>query len=448
MKKKNNMVGKVKGSIAAMLVALLAVGWLCTLYSMMIDRDLRDQTALVLSADTLLADRLYIRAANVYLQALNNYHTENNDQIEGKLAEIYLEGEMWDEYYDLLRERISGGRASADEYLTLAQFYLDSGNSRYAVQYLEQGCDVFPDNQELVTLDEMVRYEVSKVSTTYQMAGTMSSDYYIPVFNGEKWGYILENGRTALEFLYEEALRFSGNYAVVKLDGVYTLIDKNGYWNAVDKNGLDEVVSICGTRIVAAKDGKYGIYSNTFNKLSEEDYENVYLNANGSSFVKKGGKWALLDEELQPVTDYIFTDVVANSFGEAFYGGYAVVSDETGYYLINADGETCFDTRFADAKGIESGLVAVANENGQWGYCDETGELVVDYQYEDAKSFSSRLGAVKYAGKWGYINKYNTMVIENEYENAGPFLGEIAYVWDEQEYLSLLKLEHYDIYMD
>ena len=42
MKKKNNMVGKVKGSIAAMLVALLAVGWLCTLYSMMIDRDLRE----------------------------------------------------------------------------------------------------------------------------------------------------------------------------------------------------------------------------------------------------------------------------------------------------------------------------------------------------------------------------------------------------------------------
>ena len=448
MKKQNNIVGKTKGSLTAVVIILLAAGWLCTVFSIAVDQDLRAQTALLQSADTFLEDRLYVRAADACLTALADYQTKNNDAIEKKLADIYREGEMWDEYYVLLEERIDAGKASADEYLSLAQFYLDSGNSRSAVSYLEEGRAAFPESEELLSLDESVRYEISRAVTAYQTAGIPSADYYIPVFDGEKWGYILKNGRTALDFIYEEALRFSGNYAVVKLDGVYTLIDKNGYWNAVDKIGLEQVVSICGTRIAGVKDGAYGIYTNTFQPLSQEVYENVLLSANGMCFVQKEGKWALLDENLEPVTDFIFTDVAANSQGEAFYKDYAVVSDESGYYLIRPDGEACFENRFVDAKGIESGLVAVSDSDGQWGFCNEKGEMVIDFQYEDAKSFSSKLGAVRYAGNWGYVNQYNTMVIANEYEEAGPFGGELACVWDEQGYLGLLELKYYDMYMN
>ena len=92
--------------------------------------------------------------------------------------------------------------------------------------------------------------------------------------------------------------------------------------------------------------------------------------------------------------------------------------------------------------------MAVADSEGQWGYCNEKGEVVIDCQYEDAKSFSSKLGAVKYAGTWGYVNQYNTMVIENVYEDVTPFYGELACFWDEQGYLGFLKLQYYDVYMN
>lgn len=448
MKKQKNIVVKTKSSLIALLIVLIAAGWICTLFSMAVDRELQEQTALIREAENFLEDKLYVRAASDYLKAINNYSTEYNEEIEAKLLSVYEEGGMWDEYYALIRSRISAGDAQAEEYLAIAQRYLDSGSSNMALQYLEQGRTAYPDSEELIALGESVRYEVSVASTTYQEVGVPSSGSYIPAFDGEKWGYISENGRTALEFKYEEALRFSGSYAVVKLDGVYTLIDKNGYWNAVDKNGLDEVTAICGTRIAAVKDGEYGIYTNTFQKLSEESYDGVLLSANGKYFVKKAGKWALLDENLEQITDYIFTDVASNSQGEVFYSGYAVVSDEKGYYLINAKGEAQFEARFSDAKGIESGLVAVADGEGKWGFCDEKGNLVIECQYEDACSFSARLGAVKYAGKWGYVNKYNTMVIENEYEEVTPFCGEIALAGDSRGYISILKLKYYDIYMN
>lgn len=447
MKKQSNVVERTKGRVGMVILPLLVIGWMCSIYSLLIDRELRAQTVLVQSAEIFLEDKLYIRAAGKYEEALDHYQTVYNEEIEKKLLRTYQAGEMWEEYYAKLRDRISEGKADAEEYLTLARFYLDSGNLNSAVQYLELGRTAFPENEELTAMDESVRYEVSVTATEYQEMGVPSTDSYIPVFNGEKWGYILGNGRNAISFQYEEATAFSGNYAVVRLDGVYTLIDKNGYWNAVDKNGLEKVTALCGTYLSAIKDGKYSIYTNTFNKISDEDYEDVCLNENGRYFVKKDGRWALLDDKLTPITDYIFSDVVKNSRGEAFYNNYAVVADEGGYYLINPDGEAWFTARFADAKGMESGLAAVADSTGKWGFCNENGELEVDYQYEDAASFSGKLGAVKYAGKWGYINRYNTMVIPNEYESAEPFAGEYGVVTDTQGYCRILKLKFYDVYM-
>ena len=447
MKKKKNIVGKAKGSLTAAILLLVAAGWAAAAYSLAVDQDLQAQTALSRSAEAFLEDKLYIRAANAYIEAMTVYQTDYNGELEQKLLDVYRQGEMWTEYADLIDSRIEGGRASAEEYLWMGQTNLDSGSTNSALEYLEQGRKAFPDNEELSALGESVRYLYSARGTGVQTAKMPSADFYIPAFNGEKWGYLSSGGDIAIEFQYEEATKFSGNYAVVKIDGVYTLIDKNGYWNAVDKNGLEQVTDICGTRIVGVKDGKYRIYTNTFYPYSEEDYENIYLNANGTCFVQKGGKWALLDSGLEPVTEYIYTDVKPNSQGEVFYGNYAVVADAQGYYLINPDGEPWFDARFSDAKGIESGLVAVADSSGQWGFCDETGQLAVGCQYEDAHSFSAKLGAVKYAGKWGYVNQYNTMVIPNEFESAFPFIGASALAVDEQGNYVVLELKYYDIFM-
>ena len=447
MKKQGNVVRKTKGILILAVVLLLTSGWLLTVYSLAVDKDLQAQTALIQSAEEFLEDKLYIRAVSKYKEALTGYQTERNGEIEKGLLDIYKTGGMWEDYYDLLESRVSGERAGAEEYMILAEHFVEEENPGNGVVYLEQGRRLCPDNEELISMDESLRYEYVAADTAFQMLGIYTEDDMIPAFDGEKWGYILKNGRTAIAFQYEEATRFSGEYAVVKLDGVYTLIDKNGYWNAVDKNGLDQVASICGKRIVGVKDGKYGIYTNTFQPVSQESYEGAYLSGNGYAFVKKGGKWALLDESMEQVTDFVFEDVVPNSRQEVFYKDYGVVADQSGYYLVRPDGEAWFDARFAAAKGIESGLVAVADEEGRWGFCDETGAVIVDFQYEDGLSFSSRLGAVRYAGKWGYINRYNTMVVGNDYKAAWPFAGDTAVVMDQKGNCGVLTLKYFDIYM-
>ena len=433
MAKKNNLVGGAKAKISLILIAGMAAGWGISGYTVVLQNSVRKQNAMVEKAEEFIPDKLYIRAANQYKEALKAYSTKNNLTYERRLLDIYAEGGMTEEYADLVDDRIE------------AKTLIEEESIKRAIRYLQQGIEIYGDSQ-LVDLCESVKYQYNTNGTDYQEGKLPSENWIIPMWNGEKWGYTGKNGRTNIEFEYDDATRFSGDYAVVKIDGVYTLIDQNGYWNAVDKNGLDQVIDIAGDKIIGVKDGKYGIYSNMFERLNEEDYEDAHLNDNGMVVVKKDGKWAVLDGNMKNVTDFELTDVAVNSRGQVFSGKYAVVADGNGYFLIDQKGKACYEKRFPNAKGYEGGYYAVSDSDGNWGFADEAGENVIPCQYVDAYSFSNQTAAVQYAGKWGYINQYGNMVINAEYSEALPFLNGKAFAYDDQGNIEVLELKYFELF--
>ena len=445
MAKKNNLVGGAKAKISLILIAGMAAGWGISGYTVVLQNSVRKQNAMVEKAEEFIPDKLYIRAANQYKEALKAYSTKNNLTYERRLLDIYAEGGMTEEYADLVDDRIEAKTALVDEYLSRAETLIEEESIKRAIRYLQQGIEIYGDSQ-LVDLCESVKYQYNTNGTDYQEGKLPSENWIIPMWNGEKWGYTGKNGRTNIEFEYDDATRFSGDYAVVKIDGVYTLIDQNGYWNAVDKNGLDQVIDIAGDKIIGVKDGKYGIYSNMFERLTEEDYEDAHLNDNGMVVVKKDGKWAVLDGNMKNVTDFELTDVAVNSRGQVFSGKYAVVADGNGYFLIDQKGKACYEKRFPNAKGYEGGYYAVSDSDGNWGFADEAGENVIPCQYVDAYSFSNQTAAVQYAGKWGYINQYGNMVINAEYSEALPFLNGKAFAYDDQGNIEVLELKYFELF--
>lgn len=445
MAKKNNLVGGAKAKISLILIAGMAAGWGISGYTVVLQNSVRKQNAMVEKAEEFIPDKLYIRAANQYKEALKAYSTKNNLTYERRLLDIYAEGGMTEEYADLVDDRIEAKTALVDEYLSRAETLIEEESIKRAIRYLQQGIEIYGDSQ-LVDLCESVKYQYNTNGTDYQEGKLPSENWIIPMWNGEKWGYTGKNGRTNIEFEYDDATRFSGDYAVVKIDGVYTLIDQNGYWNAVDKNGLDQVIDIAGDKIIGVKDGKYGIYSNMFERLNEEDYEDAHLNDNGMVVVKKDGKWAVLDGNMKNVTDFELTDVAVNSRGQVFSGKYAVVADGNGYFLIDQKGKACYEKRFPNAKGYEGGYYAVSDSDGNWGFADEAGENVIPCQYVDAYSFSDQTAAVQYAGKWGYINQYGNMVINAEYSEALPFLNGKAFAYDDQGNIEVLELKYFELF--
>lgn len=445
MAKSKNIVKKAKNSISLLLILVVAISWMCAVTTLTGNQAEEAQETLVLQAQEYLKDKLYIRAIENYENALKDYKTDNNVKLQAELLNIYLEAGMLAEYYGLMETRIEEGVAQEEEYLKLADYYLEQEAISRAITVLQKGIAQY-ENEEMIQRKEACIYGSRVEELDVQQAIQPSDNWLIPSFDGNKWGYVDDGGTIRLDFIYEEATSFCNGYAVVKINGVYTVINEDGQWYGVDKMGLDAIAGISENSIVGIKDGKYGIYSKSFKLRTEETFDHLYIHEDGLYVAKKGDKWGVLDKNLKTIVDYGLTDVVENSRGTIFHGGCAIVNDGTGYYHMDAKGKALYDTRFADAKGYEGGLVAVANESGEWGIANSKGKLVVDYQYEDAFSFSSKLAAVKVDGKWGYINQYNQMVIEAEYEMAFPFIGKKALVHTFMDSYKVITLMYYDLF--
>lgn len=71
--------------------------------------------------------------------------------------------------------------------------------------------------------------------------------------------------------------------------------------------------------------------------------------------------------------------------------------------------------------------LTVVEENGKYGYIDETGKLVIEKKYDFAAPFTEGLAKVKSGGKWGFIDEKGEFAIEPKYESTGQFREGLAY---------------------
>lgn len=67
-------------------------------------------------------------------------------------------------------------------------------------------------------------------------------------------------------------------------------------------------------------------------------------------------------------------------------------------------------------------------ENGQSGYIDSSGKVVIAPQFDHAEAFSEGLGAVSVKAKWGYIDANGNRVIRAIFSRAQPFHDGVAIV--------------------
>jgi hypothetical protein len=66
-------------------------------------------------------------------------------------------------------------------------------------------------------------------------------------------------------------------------------------------------------------------------------------------------------------------------------------------------------------------------QDNKWGFIDKTGQVVIDFQYDDALEFSGGLAAVKLDGKWGYVDESGARVVAPQpWHSAGEFSDGLA----------------------
>ncbi len=122
--------------------------------------------------------------------------------------------------------------------------------------------------------------------------------------------------------------------------------------------------------------------------------------------------------------------------GRAFSDGLLVVnSTEAGmttraswfaqYWLPN--GELAVDNSFEDAKSSSEGLCAIKSQY-KWGFCNHSGEVVIPCTFLDVKPFRSGRAAVRTSTGWGFINRQGMFVAQPVYQECLSFSESMAAV--------------------
>ncbi len=173
------------------------------------------------------------------------------------------------------------------------------------------------------------------------------------------------------------------SYAVVGQQDKYGILRNDGKIVLELKYDKLDLYDLKGDVMKIISAGKEGLVSlKTGKELLPAIYDEIYLMTEPNfCSVKKGEKYALMKHDGTFLTEFIFDDM--QLYAAELFG---------------------------------------AKQNGKWGYIDQTGKVVIPFQFDrTAGIFSDKPVPQQKDGKFGYINKKGETVIPFKYDKAEYF---------------------------
>ena len=198
-------------------------------------------------------------------------------------------------------------------------------------------------------------------------------------------GYINGSGEWMIEPQFSMVLPFAKNGLAC--------VEKNGKWGYIDTSG---------EWVIEPKFDKGYDHCATFSE-------------NGLAAVMVDEKMGFINEDGDIVIEpqfMVVTDFGKNEFAGFLWGG----GYEHGF--VNEDGEIIFGSKEGGSVlyGVSDNGLAAAEVNGKYGYIDETGEWVIEPQFDYADNFGANdLAMVEKNGRYGFINKKGKWIFDHKY---------------------------------
>ena len=105
-----------------------------------------------------------------------------------------------------------------------------------------------------------------------------------------------------------------------------------------------------------------------------------------------------------------------------------MVEKNNKYGFIDKQGNLVINFQYDSAYSFSDGIAGV-QKNGKWGCIDKHGNLLIDYQYTLYGGYQEGLISVQKNGKMGYVDKEGKTVIDFKYDIAKPFSEGLAHVF-------------------
>lgn len=253
-----------------------------------------------------------------------------------------------------------------------------------------------------------------------------------------KWGVVNSNNEVIIDYNYLSCV-INSKCIIVKLNKNEQMFDFEG--KAIQETTYDKIYGPNDDFMIVEKSDKYGVYSLADNKeIIAPSYKRIEYISNGLFSVQKSNKNAIINKENEELTEYKYNNISglegtsliectdaknsilldANMEEIATLDKFSITLEDN--YIIATQNEK---VKYYDLNGVEITAKEVYKDNklfvdikdDKYGYVDNQGNVVVDYDYDDAIEFNKKgFAAVKKDGKWAVINSAGNIITEFIYE--------------------------------
>lgn len=398
--------------------------------------------------DDFLAAAREKREQGVLVDAIANYESALNLkpslQLYLEIGEFYEESNQTDAAIDWGLVMVSKYPKKKEGYEFLTDLYIESEDNIACY-------DLYDKMNKRAVKSEYVDNCIKEIEYSFYLKGEYTdvgiySGGFCPVVDKERMGYTDLTGSMIISAGYDKVGYFSEGLApVVDSEGSAYFIDTEGNKKHVVLNVEDvQELTMINEGVFALYNGKSWGYYNLNHKYLFGEYEAVSSIGNGIAAVKESDKWYLIDESGKKISDTGYDKVIADEKGVVYRNDRIFVQKDNNYYMADKSGKQITDTAYEDADMFRDETYAAVQVGGKWGFINKAGEMVIEPQYEDARSFSNGFAAVKYDDMWGFIDEKGNPVIEAQFEGVKDFnTSGCAYVYD-GEIWTLLILYKYN----
>lgn len=241
------------------------------------------------------------------------------------------------------------------------------------------------------------------------------------VSNGYLWGIMNSAGQSVYDLVYEYIgpISSEGKYLLQSTKGL-RVYDGSGVIQANLTLTFEESRAVNGTLIPIRTGDGWTFYDYEQETFFGESYEEVSAYDGGAVAVKKDGKWQLLTGGENSLAQR-FDSIKLFDNGEFQYDGVMIASVDGKYGMYDLQGQKLNEFECQDADVFLGEAIAFKDSSGKWGFVSPEGVAVISPSYDEAKSFSNGLAAVRTGELWGFINTQGEMVIPCQFLAADYF---------------------------
>jgi len=422
--------------LAIGLLALVAIAWATVLNAP--NENLR-QIELARDARAYLDDEIYILAVPLLEEAIS-YDSELTPELEELLKSVYLnlidQGNFRRRYMNLLNLQMSREDANEDVFIEASRFFLEVGRRRDGLEILRVGIER-TESDYLIALYEDNRYRFRLQSNIFEEISVIQASMLGVKVDG-LWGFASPVGQILIPPQFEQISTFSAGRAIVRQGNEIIAIDTRGNRIAsLRDDGASDFGNLNNDRVPILVNGEWRRSTGSF-VIGSAVFDELGMYSGGFAAAKQNGRWGVIgtgsDWLIPPQYDGIVMDSIGRSFGqEAVF----VRQGDSVHLYVNGNRT---GNEFEDAAPFGAENYAAVKRNGVWGFINTSGEVIIDFQFEDALSFGQHIAAVKVGEYWGYINIFGDIIFEPEFLQVGSFASGSAPVLTERgwQLLSLL----------